>query len=146
MNPVQGKATPGDAFVILEYAKPRSDQSCTVDGVSDNVTNSRLVRSVKTGLAPSTSGSIAIHCDSDPYGGTTVPYTTTAALSGMGIYKWTAAGSTRINYGATAALGGSTGLQDCAAQCSAALPKGLQYVQLERPGGAKGQIMPVLIE
>jgi hypothetical protein len=145
-DPVQVKATPGDTFVILEYTKPRADQACTVDGVSDGITNSRLVRFVKTGLAPSTPGSSTIRCTSDPYRDTVVSYTTSAALTGTGTYEWTTAGTNmRINYGATAALGASTGFQACAVQCSAALPKGLQYVQLERAGGAKGEIMPVLI-
>jgi hypothetical protein len=146
MDPVKVRATMGGTFVILEYTKPRSDEACTVNSVGDGVTASRLVRFVKTGLTAGSSGSLTIACASDPYGNTVVPYTTLSALSGTGSYSWTApGGNTRLNYGATSALGTSTAFADCSAGCTVAPAKGLLYVQIERAGGAAGEIRPVLI-
>lgn len=147
LDPVkQVRATSGDTFVILEYRKPRSDEACTVGGVSDGVTSSRLVRVVKTELTPSSSGTLTISCPSDQFGNTPVAYTTLSTLSGTAAYTWTAAGgNTLLNYGATPALGSSTVFQDCSGRCSATLAKGLWYVQAERQSGAAGEIRPVLV-
>jgi hypothetical protein len=145
-DPVRVKATPGDTFVILEYTKPRPDEACTVDGVSDSVTNSRWVRFVKTGIAAGSAGAITISCASDPYGATSVAYTTLGTLSGAGSYTWATPGaSVRLNYGSTAALGASTPYQDCSTGCSVTIPRGLQYVQLERQNGPAGPITPVKV-
>jgi hypothetical protein len=145
-DPVKVRSIPGDTFVILEYTKPRADEACTVDGVSDGVTASRLVRFVKSGLTAESSGSLTIACASDPYGNTVASYTTLSTLSGTGTYSWTApGGNTSINYGNTPSLGSSSPASDCSAGCSVSLPKGLQYVQLSRSGGTVGAIQPVVI-
>lgn len=146
-DPVQAPSVVnGDTFAILTYVKPRFDQACTVDGTSDAVTDSRLVHYVRSGLAPSGSGTITIACGADQFGDTVVPYSTLASLSGSGAYTFYAGGgNVRLNHGPTSALGSSTVFADCSAGCTVTMPKGLRYVQFERESGALGETHPILV-
>lgn len=146
-DPVRNiKVTSGDTFAIIEYTKPRADEACAVNGVSDGVTNSRTVRFVLTGLMPETSGDALISCPSDPFGAARAWWNTTEAASGSGWYAWKAAGTTRLRYGSSPGnWTGVTEYADCSNGCTAELPKGLNYVRVERSNGAGGPILPVAI-
>jgi|GEM_PF-4723971 len=146
-DPVKNvKVTPGDTFVILEYTKPREDEACTVNGVSDGVTNSRSVRFVLTGLTPLSSGTATITCASDPYGDTTATWTTSAVLDGTAQYRWKLQGRSRIWHGASPEnLDSVTPFEDCSYGCTAAVPRGLRYMRVEREGGLLGPVRPVAV-
>jgi hypothetical protein len=67
-DPVQVlSVSPEGTSVTIKYVKPRADVACTVDGVSDGVTNSRTVSFTKTGLNPNSTHNFRIHCADDPY-------------------------------------------------------------------------------
>jgi hypothetical protein len=146
-DPVQNvRVISGDTFAIIEYTKPRAEEACTVNGVSDGVTSSRVVRFVLSGLAPQTSGDALIECPSDPFGAARAWWNTTEAASGSGWYRWKALGVTRLRYGdSPGQMNTVTEFADCSAGCQIAMPRGLRYVRVERPGGAAGPVTPVAV-
>lgn len=141
-----------DTTAVLQYLKPRPDKPCTVDGVPDNTTDSRIVSYTWTGLAANTDYSTTIHCDDDPYtgGDTIVQFRTAVLLEGDGQITLTlgpSAGSVFIDYGRTQALG-STVSASCTSGCTVpvALPKGVGYYRVRRTSGVAGTTRRVLVK
>ena len=152
--PVRPTVEPGDDFAIFRYTAPASDSSCTVVGGADGLTG-RTREYVKTGLSASTPYEHAVVCTDDPWGSTTLSYTTLGTLSGTGAYSVTVgSGSTTLyvdwDYDG-AAPWGNTDSESCAAGCTVNLTspnKGLVYYRLRRDAGGSivGGVQAVVVQ
>jgi hypothetical protein len=151
-EPTRVSTQVGSTFAIIRYVKPRSNEACSYKGVSDGVTTSRFVEIVETGLTPGTQYNASLSCPSDPYGDTSVTFTTAgSALSGTSNYSITVGGNSPtayIDHGPTNSLG-LTASAPCTLGCTITLPainRGLYYYRIRRSTGAVGETRAIIVQ